>query len=85
MSSDVTVEVPAEVLLELHLSSDGMARLLKEKAAIALFGEGRLSSGLAARWLGIPRSQFLLQAMAAGASLLDDSADDFRREESLSR
>ena len=51
---------------------------------MALFREGKLSSGMAARWLGIPRAYFLLKAMKeGGASLLENNEDDFDREISL--
>jgi hypothetical protein len=48
-----------------------------------LFREGAISSGIAARWLGVPRAHFLMDAMRHGATLLEDSDDDFRRETSL--
>ena len=58
--------------------------LVRQEAAIALFREGKLSSGMAARWLGIPRAYFLLKAMKeGGASLLENNEDDFDREISL--
>ena len=51
---------------------------------MALFREGRLSSGMAANWRGIPRAHFLLKAMqTGGANLLEDNDDDFLREISL--
>lgn len=54
------------------------------ETAIALFREGKLSSGMAARWLNIPRIHFLMKAMQGGtATLLQDNEDDFAREISL--
>ncbi|MFA7238793.1 MAG: UPF0175 family protein [Sulfuricellaceae bacterium] len=53
---------------------------INREAAYGLFREGTISSGVAARWLGAPRVHFLLDAMRHGATLLDDSEDDFRRE-----
>ncbi len=38
---------------------------------------------LAARWLNIPRVTFLVNAMEAGAELLEDSEDDLNRELAL--
>jgi hypothetical protein len=53
-------------------------------AYIALFREGKLSSGMAARWLKMPRVHFLLKAMRDGdAALLENNEDDFVRETSL--
>lgn len=80
-----TIEIacPPEVLLSLHMNAQELAERVQRDAAIALFREGRLSSGLAAQWLGIPRVHFLLLAMEAGAELLTDNDDDFRRETAL--
>lgn len=79
----ITIECPSEVLLELHVSHEELADLLKETVAIELFRKGRLSSGLAARWAGQERIPFLMKAMEHGASLLDQGEADFRRETSL--
>lgn len=84
MQNTIEIECPREILLGLHLDADQFAALVKEEAAVALFREGRLSSGMAANWLGLPRAHFLLKAMqAGGASLLDNNEDDFLRETSL--
>jgi hypothetical protein len=79
----VHVPCPPEILLELHVSPEELADLVKEKAAFALFREGRLSSGLAARWVGQPRALFLMKAMAQGARLLDQGQIDYDRESAL--
>jgi len=50
---------------------------------LALFREGRLSSGLAARWVGQPRALFLMNAMSEGARLLDQGQIDYDRESAL--
>ena len=81
--ASITVECPPEVLIELHVSHDQLASMLKETAATALFREGRLSSGLAAKWAGQARIPFLFKAMNQGARLLDQGDADFRRETSL--
>ncbi|MFB1488173.1 MULTISPECIES: UPF0175 family protein [unclassified Thiocapsa] len=83
MNQTVAIECPAEILVSLHMNAEGLAGFMKEQAAFALFREGRLSSGTAAAWLGIPRVTFLLRAMDVGAVLLEDSADDLARETSL--
>jgi len=85
MSTSLEIDFPPEVLLELHVTPEELVQLLKQKSALALFREGRISSGLAARWLGLPRVQFLLQAMTEGAVLGEDSADEARREAALLR
>ena len=84
MQSTIEIQCPQEILLGLHLDAQQFADLVKEEAAIALFREGKLSSGMAASWLGVPRAHFLLKAMQeGGANLLENNEDDFAREISL--
>lgn len=83
MNQTVATDCPAEILLSLHMNAEGLAGFMKEHTAITLFREGRLSSCTAAAWLAMPRVVFLQRAMAAGAVLLEDSADDLARETSL--
>lgn len=82
-SSSITIQCPSEVLLELHVSQEELADLIKETSAIALFSSGKLSSGLAAKWAGQQRIPFLMKAMERGARLLDQGEADFVRETSL--
>jgi predicted HTH domain antitoxin len=81
--SSIMIDCPKEVLLELHVSEEELADLIKETSAIALFRKGKLSSGLAAKWAGQDRIPFLMKAMEQGARLLDQGEADFRRETSL--
>jgi len=84
MQKMIEIECPQEILLGLHLDADEFASLIKFEAAVALFREGKLSSGMAARWLNIPRIHFLLKAMQDGVTtLLQNNEDDFARETSL--
>lgn len=83
MKQTIEIDCPVEILLGLHLNAEGFAEYLKHQAAISLFKEGKLSSGSAAAWLSIPRTEFLYLAMRAGAVLLEDSADDYNREMAL--
>ncbi len=83
MPNTIVITCPPELMLSLHMSTQELAQRVQRDAAIALFREGRLSSGMAAQWLGIPRMHFLLMAMAAGAELLEDTEEDFRRETAL--
>ena len=83
MNQLIQIECPAEILLGLHLNTDGLASYMKEQTAITLFKEDKLSSGTAAKWLGMSRVLFLHLAMSRGAVLLDDSRDDFMRETAL--
>lgn len=83
MHNTIQIECPPELLLGLHVNAEQFGERIKREAALALFREGTLSSGMAAQWLGVPRVHFLLDALRAGATLLEDSEDDFRREAAL--
>ena len=83
MQNIIQIECPPELLIGLNMNSETFAELAKMQTAIALFKDGKISSGMAAQWLKIPRTHFLMKAMEHGAELLDDSQDDFNRETSL--
>jgi hypothetical protein len=78
--SSVSIDFPPELLLEVHASPEEFAGLVKETTAHVLFRQGRISSGLASKWLGQSRATFLFQAMQQGARLLDQGQVDFERE-----
>ncbi|MBE7537168.1 MAG: UPF0175 family protein [Opitutaceae bacterium] len=80
MQETIELDCPEELLLGLRVSAEQFRDEVKLRAAVALFRDGRLSSGLAARWLKMPRTRFLLIAMQEGGQLLADTQDDFRRE-----
>lgn len=84
MQNVIHIECPPELLIGLHLDAERFADVIKMAAAMALFKDGKMSSGMAARWLGIPRIIFLLNAMQDGKiPLLENNEDDFQRETSL--
>lgn len=83
MKQTIEIDCPPEILMGLHLDAQRFGDLIKLQSATALFKEGRLSSGMAARWCGVPRVLFLMQAMQSGARLLQDNEDDFARETAL--
>jgi len=83
MINTISIECPVELLLSLRINIEDFGELMKIQSAISLFKEGKISSGMAAQWLNVPRVLFLFKAMAVGAVLLEDSQDDFNREISL--
>ena len=83
MNTVLEIECPQELLVGLKQDPGAFAHFLKEAGAVSLYREGRMSSGLAAAWLGVPRILFIISAMKAGAEWLGDNADDLRRETSL--
>jgi hypothetical protein len=80
MENIMKIQCPTELLLGLHVNTERLAEIVKLEAALALFKKEKISSGMAAKWLDIPRATFLFKAMEQGTELLEDSADDFRRE-----
>ena len=83
MKQVVEIDLPSELLIGLHTNAEGFSIFLKEQAAISLFKDGKITSGIASNWLNISRINFLRLASDAGATLLQDSNDDYRRETSL--
>ncbi|MEY3788555.1 MAG: hypothetical protein RLZ75_2762 [Pseudomonadota bacterium] len=83
MQNTVQIQCPTELLVSLQINSEAFAEIIKLQTAIALFKQGKISSGMAAKWLEIPRINFLMQAMEQGAELLENSHDDFARETAL--
>ncbi|MEI6205242.1 MAG: UPF0175 family protein [Desulfuromonadales bacterium] len=83
MQHSVSIECPAEILIGLHTDAQSFGEWMKLQSAIVLFKEGKVSSGMAGKWLNMPRIEFIRKAMEQGAVLLDDSQDDFERETSL--
>lgn len=83
MQNVIEIECPSELLIGLNANAEDMAQLVRREAAFGLFRDGRISSGVASRWIGVPRVTFLMDAMRQGIVLLEDSDDDFRRESQL--
>ncbi len=83
MHSNIEISCPWKILLGLHLDAEQFADLVRQETAMALFRDGKISSCMAARWLGVSRIHFLFQAMKEGANLLENNQDDFDRETSL--
>ncbi len=83
MQSKISFECPPEILIGLHFDAEQFAFYAKYETAVSLFKEGKISSGMASKWLEIPRVQFLMKAFSDGAELLDNNTDDLRRETSI--
>lgn len=84
MKNLITIECPTEILLGLHLDVEEFSNQIKKEIAFKLYSEGKISSGIGAKWLNIPRIHFILKAMKGGeVMLLENNEDDFLRETSL--
>lgn len=55
----VTLELPRDLLSALDIPASQVEDELRELIALALFREGRISSGKAAELLGVPKLQFV--------------------------
>ena len=83
MQDTINIHFPKEVILSMHINTDEFAEIMKQETAFSLFKSGKISSGIAAKWLNMPRLKFLLKAMERGAIFLEDDRDDLRRESIL--
>lgn len=83
MKNTIQIDCPSEILISLHADIEQFTDLMKLQTAIFVFKVHKISSGTAASWLNIERAIFLRKAMEAGAVLLDNNDDDYRREISL--
>ena len=83
MHTTAALKFPADVLASTQLSAERLAERAVLETALALYRDGQLSSGIAAKWVGESRMSFLIRAAAAGIPLLDDSVDDFEWERGI--
>lgn len=77
--SDVRFNIPA-ALLRYGIGKRDAERRINEWLVLSLFTEGRVSSGKAARLLGISRPAFLDLLRARGISYIDFSAEEIEEE-----
>ena len=83
MKNLIVIECPTEILLNLHQDVEEFSKQIKRDIAFKLYKEGKISSGMGAKWLCISRIHFLVKAMEEGIELLENSEDDFTKETSL--
>lgn len=76
----VKIELPADILLAVGLSSEQFVKEAKFLLALKLFELGRISSGKAAQVCGLNRIDFLLTAGRLGVPASDLDADELERE-----
>ena len=73
------IRIPSS-LLQHGLSRDEVERRVNQWLVLSLFTEERLSSGKAARLLGISRIQFLALLRQHGIAYVDYSEDELNEE-----
>jgi predicted HTH domain antitoxin len=81
--ADVTITIPDDAALALHLSADRLGPELRLLAAVKLYELGRLSSGAAARLAGVPRVLFLARLADYGVETFRLTEDELLREARL--
>ena len=81
--SQVILDIPAEAMLALKLSSQEMGETLRMAAAVKLFELGRLSSGAAARPAGVPRTVFLSRLADYDVDTFTLTEDQLQKETRL--
>lgn len=76
----IIVEVPNSYLDAMHQSPDDFAQEAKLAMAAKLFEMKRLSSGMAARLIGMDRVAFLAELHRHGVPMIDLDDDDLAQD-----
>lgn len=77
---DLTVTVPEGSLTALNVSADRAADEVRMLAAVKLYEMGRLSSGAAAEFAGIPKPAFLQRLSDYGVPAFRQSEEELKEE-----
>jgi predicted HTH domain antitoxin len=78
--SQIVVEVPDASLMALGTSAEHIGAEMRLAAAMKWFEMGKLSSGIAAMFAGIPRTVFLTKLADFGIDTFDLTEEDLNRE-----
>ncbi len=70
----------ATELLQLGIDQGEIQRRVNEWLVLSLFSEGRISSGKAARFLGISRTEFLAMLQQRGVAYINYAPDELAEE-----
>lgn len=76
----LSIPIPDNISLALHLSNEALAQEIRLIAAIKLYELGRLSSGAAAEMADIPKPLFLLKIADYSRQELDWSREELMRD-----
>jgi predicted HTH domain antitoxin len=80
---DLVVSVPDAQLPALNVPPEQAAHEVRMLAAVKLYEMGRLSTGAAAEFAGIPKPVFLQRLGDYGVPVFDMTKEDFERETRL--
>ena len=70
------IECPPELATALGKRPAEVAQEIRLMAALKLYESGRISSGLAAQFAGVPRTSFLLMCGMYGVSVFQETPDE---------
>ncbi|MCX6029728.1 MAG: UPF0175 family protein [Chloroflexi bacterium] len=84
--TDVALEIHlSRPLLDLGISREDIQQRIQEWLVLSLFTDERISSGKAARLLGVSRLDFLALLRRRGIAYLDYSQDEWAEEVEIAR
>ncbi len=81
--SQITLSIPDETLTALNLTQEEMGDEMRWAAAIKFYELGRLSSGAAAQFIGVPQPVFLSKLADFGVETFNLSEHELRGETRL--
>jgi len=76
----IQIELPDEVLLALQETPEGLSRVIRMAAAAKLYELGKLSSGRAADFAGLPRVSFLQALERYGVSIFEVTEEELAQD-----
>lgn len=80
---DITISIPDETLVALKVQPEELGGQIRLAAAIKLYEVGRISSGVAAKLAGIPRTLFLTKLADFGVDTFKLSEQELQQEHRL--
>lgn len=78
--SELTIKYPPEFEMAVHLTKDELEGHIRLMAALKMFELGKISSGKAAEFAGMPRVEFFEACNRYKVSLFNYSDDEIEEE-----